>query len=257
MYLLFFHIILLCIVYPVSAFSQGLGGADGGKTLSNKPEELSTQPNHASQKYSSEAGHYSPMALDLGIRLLASGTKKSNELVSPYSIQAVLSSLALAARGQTKIELLNLLLGNKKDLLPMHWDALPMQGLPESAARSNRIKSLTKIFIDQQFRLKSEFRKNLIKNFGTKIDRTDFAKKSEETRRYINDDIKRATEGLVPELLPMGSISSETPMVVTNALYFKGQWLHRFRKQNTYQGPFFVRPDKKSQVELMKVTEHF
>ena len=59
--------------------------------------------------------------------------------------------------------------------------------------------------------------------FSSTVNTLDFKSFPERCRIEINDWMKSETKGRVQELLPGGSIMSDTGIVVVNAIYFKGQ----------------------------------
>ena len=44
----------------------------------------------------------------------------------------------------------------------------------------------------------------------------------------------------IEELLKAGVLTGMTRLVLVNAVYFKGSWMHRFREKNTKQMPFTI-----------------
>lgn len=57
--------------------------------------------------------------------------------------------------------------------------------------------------------------------------------KAEEVRKEVNLWVKKASKGLINDLLPAGFIDTTTILVLANALYFEGKWLHPFDSSNT------------------------
>ena len=49
----------------------------------------------------------------------------------------------------------------------------------------------------------------------------------------------------------LGSITSETRLLLANALYFKGQWMHPFSHADTYPEPFFTDEGTSFHVHMM------
>ena len=62
----------------------------------------------------------------------------------------------------------------------------------------------------------------------------------EEARAQINQWFESVTAGRIKELLPRGSIDSNTLAVLGNAIYFKGAWATPFRRAATKDEPFGV-----------------
>lgn len=65
----------------------------------------------------------------------------------------------------------------------------------------------------------------------------DFAD-SEPTRELINGWVDEQTETRIKNLLPPASLTSDTRLVLTNAIYFKANWLSQFDADDTEEGIF-------------------
>ena len=70
----------------------------------------------------------------------------------------------------------------------------------------------------------------------------DFVGEPDTSRQTINDWVAAKTNNKILDLLPAGSISSMTRLVITNAVYFKGTWEKQFDANQTSDAPF-TRPD--------------
>ena len=64
--------------------------------------------------------------------------------------------------------------------------------------------------------------------YGAGVNRVDFTGDSDSARAAINAWVSGKTEGEIPTLLPPGSIDTDTRFVLTNAVYFHGDWLSSF-----------------------------
>lgn len=47
-------------------------------------------------------------------------------------------------------------------------------------------------------------------------------------------------EGKIKDLFPKGSLNSSTILVLVNAVYFKGQWDHKFDEKHTTEDKFWL-----------------
>ncbi|KAI9073453.1 hypothetical protein K1719_044590 [Acacia pycnantha] len=65
-------------------------------------------------------------------------------------------------------------------------------------------------------------------NLVSQIEAVDFTNKADEVEREVNSWVENATNGLIREILPSGSLDQETKLVLANALYFKGAWDQKF-----------------------------
>jgi serpin B len=70
----------------------------------------------------------------------------------------------------------------------------------------------------------------------------------------INKWAQERTAGRIKDLLPPNTLRDETVLVLTNAVYFKGQWKNRFDSKNTKDEPFHLADGKKVQVKMMRQT---
>merc|ERR1719328_52125 len=76
-----------------------------------------------------------------------------------------------------------------------------------------------------------------MKFYATSVDQVSFANPSLAESR-INRFVSDKTEGLIPELLPAGSVDPLTLMVLVNAIYYKANWLVPFNPRSTVPSDF-------------------
>ena len=94
------------------------------------------------------------------------------------------------------------------------------------------------------------------KYFGSGLTELDFAK-SEEARKTINTWVEDKTNDKIKDLIPSGAIDSLTRLVLTNAIYFKGDWSIKFKEENTKEPDFHVTEQKTTKVQMMYQKESF
>jgi len=73
----------------------------------------------------------------------------------------------------------------------------------------------------------------------------------EEARGVINRWVEGETRRKIKDLLPEGSIDSMTRMVLTNAIYFKGNWATQFNVKRTREMPFRLAAGKSRKTPMM------
>jgi len=76
----------------------------------------------------------------------------------------------------------------------------------------------------------------------------------EDVRTAINGKVSDDTLSLIPELLPAGSITDDTIFVLTNALYFKANWLWEFDPEATAQASFTAPDGSTKDVDMMHLS---
>src|SRR4029077_18116995 len=73
----------------------------------------------------------------------------------------------------------------------------------------------------------------------------------------INKWVEQRTEDKVRELLQPGSVGSDTRLVLTNAIYFKGDWEEQFKKEATKNEDFRLSDTRSIKTPLMHMTKGF
>ena len=93
------------------------------------------------------------------------------------------------------------------------------------------------------------------KHYDSRIEELDFKNAVENSRNTINRWVEQTTNDRIQDLLPPGSVSPATRLVLTNAIYFKGDWKLQFDPEHTRSETFHVTPANGVQVPLMHLRE--
>lgn len=104
---------------------------------------------------------------------------------------------------------------------------------------------------------KPEFLQLTQRNYGAGLQELDFAADADGARKTINAWVEKETQDKIKDLLGPGVLDSLTRLVLTNAIYFKGNWAAPFRKQKTKDGIFHTGAGKEIRVPLMTQTAEF
>ncbi len=91
------------------------------------------------------------------------------------------------------------------------------------------------------------------RSYDAELGVLDFAQ-SEAARREINAWVERQTADKIKELIPPATLNAATRLVLTNAIYFKGDWAKQFKKERTIETDFAVSAAKKVKVPFMRQT---
>lgn len=70
------------------------------------------------------------------------------------------------------------------------------------------------------------------------INAVDFAHAPDKERVKINDWVSANTENRITDLIPKGAITDQTRLVITNAVYFRGEWAEPFKEDQTKEEDF-------------------
>jgi serpin B len=90
----------------------------------------------------------------------------------------------------------------------------------------------------KDYKFKVNFLDTLAENYGAGLRILDFIGNPDESRVSINDWVSDQTGKRIQELLAPSSITTDTRLVRTNAIYFKAAWQHKFWKKIRPAYPF-------------------
>ncbi len=172
-----------------------------------------------------------------------------NQFMSGFSVFAALAMTAEGA-GTSTLEILKNTLGlPEKDVLHAGLkelgNALGRGDAPYALAVANAI------WPEKSFHLKPEFLEIVRKVYRGESVPLNFKSDFENSRKTINAWVEKQTNQRIRNLLPEGSLTELTRMVLTNAIYFKGKWKFEFDKKLTQSQPFWLSKGNKVEAPLM------
>jgi serine protease inhibitor len=175
--------------------------------------------------------------------------RQGNLFLSPYSISTALAMSTSGAREQT-LDQMAKTLHFPVDQVRLHpaFGALVQETKNGKGYQLNVANALW-CQIDHPFR--DDFLSLNETYYNARPIGVDFAKRTEEARQTINQWVEKQTQDKIKELIPPGNLTSKSRLVLTNAIYFKGDWDHQFNKKATKDEPFFGTAEKRT-VPLMR-----
>ncbi|MBN1434207.1 serpin family protein, partial [Candidatus Fermentibacterales bacterium] len=113
------------------------------------------------------------------------------------------------------------------------------------------------LWVQESYPLLEEYTSLVESRYGATASNLDFWNDPEGSRLQINDWVAEKTRDRILDLIPSGVITSLTRVVLTNAVYFKGSWMHEFLEQNTSDREFATLGGEMAEVPMMFQNEHF
>ena len=227
----------------------GLGLTVGCQRAVEPANEIAPPPEVPLEDLAALVDGNNQFALDLYKKLAE--TETGNIFFSPYSISSALAMTYAGARGQTAEEMAKVLgiakLGDK--VHPAHASfAYKLKSVGGKNKPEFHIANA--LWGQQGLPFKPEFLQLTRANYGAGLQEVDFGD-TENARGTINKWVGEQTREKIPELLKPGALTSDTRLVLTNAIYFKADWLHPFEKTSTKDGPFHRTPTETVVVPFM------
>jgi len=195
----------------------------------------------------------------LALRLYRSASGEGvNTLVSPFSIYGVLGMAYWGASGATAEQFARLL-GQRQHPASFLWIFARPAASVEADCRQAQctLKVHNAVWIRKGRPLDQGFSQVLKGFYETQAVDLDFASDTEAACKTINSWVERQTAGKIADLLPSGSPSAASSVVLTSAVCFRGTWATAFDRDETADAPFTLFDGTNIMAPTMRVTGQF
>jgi serpin B len=193
------------------------------------------------------------LALDLYSRLRG---EQGNLFFSPYSISTALAMTYAGARGETAEQMAKVLhFDVPADELPSAFAAVDRE--LTGAARKYELYTANALWAQKGHPFLPTYVDLIRQAYHAGLNEVDFQNATEEARRTINAWVEKQTREKIKDLLAPGVLNDMTRLVLTNAIYFKGDWERPFKKGGTRTEPFHVTAKEDVSVPMMHQKAHF
>jgi serpin B len=173
-----------------------------------------------------------------------------NLFFSPESISTALAMAYAGARGNTASEMAKALhFTLPSDQLHPAMGAL-LRDL--NAAHSDyQLNVANALWAQQGYTFLDQFLDLLKGDYGAGLQQVDFKGAPEAARSTINQWVEQKTQDKIKDLLAPGAVTPDTRLVLTNAIYFNGNWQTQFDKAQTRNEEFYLSQTKSAAAPLM------
>lgn len=187
-----------------------------------------------------------------------------NIFYSPYSISTALAMLYGGAANETERQMaasLRFSLPQETLHSGFNYLALELESRGEGAAGMDggvfRLNVTNAQWWQEGYNVLTTYLDLLSVNYGAGIHTLDFASYPEPSRLAINQWVAEQTEDKIQNLLPEGSVTGDTRLVLTNTIYFNAAWAQPFKESNTVDSPFFLLDGTSVSVPMMHQTGYY
>jgi serpin B len=183
-------------------------------------------------------------ALDLYRELLKDPSRQEqsdNLCFSPHSLSVALAMTWAGAKEETARQMAQVL----------HLTRPPEDEHQAFARLSQDLNSAKALWARKGLSLLPDYCDLIQKTYGGNANELDFRNARDKARKIINAWVQEKTNGKIEELIQAGDLAAITELVLTNALYFKGNWASQFNRDNTKPRPFHLSNEKAVQVPMM------
>lgn len=177
---------------------------------------------------------------------------QNNVFFSPYSIFLSFAMVYEGARGQTANEIIQVFHFPTDDATRRSSFAkLYHQINPDN--KNFNLSMANALWLEKSYPFLNSY-KNIIKQYyAGNTTNLDFMKNAENSRQIINNWVAAQTNNKIKDLMFEGSIIPTTKLVLTNAVYFKGNWQTQFDPKNTSAQNFSTISGTSTKVQMMEM----
>lgn len=179
-------------------------------------------------------------------------SKAKNLFFSPYSISTALALVYGGAGGETKKQMAKVLHFTLSDeYLHPAFGALQKKLIQEDKSRGYQLLVANALWGQKGEPFLKEFLDLTQNCYGAAIRQLDFINETEPSRQIINLWVEEKTNNKIKDIIPPGGINEDTKVVLTNTIYFKGEWENKFAKAFTTLGEFNIDTKRTVEVNMM------
>jgi len=181
-------------------------------------------------------------------------SKEGNIFFSPYSISTALAMTYEGAKGETAQEMQSVF-HFSEDNNTRRGGYADLYSEINKKDKEYKLHTANALWAEQDFHFSNDYFNVVEQYYNGKVTNLNFKQEAEKSRKTINNWIEDQTNNKIKDLIPTGVIDGLTRLVLTNAIYFKGEWVEQFNKDDTKSKDFKITPDNIIKVPLMRRTD--
>lgn len=190
----------------------------------------------------------------LGFQLLkeASEDEKGNIFISPMSLFMALSMIYNGADGETKKEIAKVLHVEGMDESELNKANASLMSKLHDHSKQIQLNVANSIWLNDAFHFKSDFAERNSGYFNAEIKEINITDRKAPEK--MNEWVKKSTNGKIDKIVDE-PLEADLVAMIINAIYFKGDWTHKFDKEQTQKQSFHLKDGTTKDVPLMALNE--
>jgi serpin B len=173
-----------------------------------------------------------------------------NLFLSSFSIRTALAMVYAGAKGNTAKQMQQVLyFDNSEDFQA----AFASQTNSVKQVKYSQLNIANALWVQQDFQLLNSYQKKLQKYYQTEAYKLNFSTPAslEKSRQKINRWVEAQTKNKIKDLIKPGILQPTTRVVLTDAIYFLGNWEFPFDPKNNFEDYFYAAAEKQ-QTDFMR-----
>jgi serine protease inhibitor len=240
---------LLALIPAGMAFPGGSSGG-GASRIPTEAEKRSDEL--AASIDSSLIDANTRFAFDI-LQELVSEDRGKNVFISPLSILLALAMTYNGAAGDTNLAMAKALQFSEFDLEELNQGFSDLMFSVVNADEKVELSIANSIWYRLGFKAEEDFIERNKTYYSSEVRELDFSNPG--AAGTINRWIEGATKGKIEKMLD--EIPGDAVMYLINAIYFKGDWTHRFSEKATRDEDFTLETGGTKKVPMMHIEQQF
>jgi serpin B len=180
-------------------------------------------------------------------------TSSGNVFFSPFSLYDALAMTYEGAKGQTAYQMAKVLYLQQDNAT--RWQSFAsLIGEINSPGKHYTLNTANNLWLEKIYTFSPGFLNTVETYYSATATAMDFIYNPGSCLQTINNAVANETAGNITNLLPPGSITSATALVLTNAIYFNATWAIPFDANATTYNAFTTSTGTVEQVSTMHYT---
>jgi len=188
-------------------------------------------------------------ALNLYSQLAAT---PGNLFFSPYSISTCLAMVYAGARGNTELQMSQVLgFGTNQQQFASTFGDLQRELETNQEPNVIELNLANALWAQEGFPFLPAFLATATNQYQANINQADFLTEADAVTEEINNWVAQETQNKIQNILSPGMVNLYTRLVLANAIYFLGVWSTSFEATNTSTQPFYLSSTTQVDAPLM------
>lgn len=184
----------------------------------------------------------------------ASQNTSENIFFSPVSIFTAFAIAYEGAKGETADEMqqffgFSIDKQERKNNFQSMLKSFKDPGILGLSTPEYELQMANALWIANHFEPKQDYVETAKTYYESKVAKVDFV--TNQGVNTINEWVKTQTQNKIEKLFEENSTDELTALIITNAIYFKGEWIHKFTPEFTHQADFHINENETVKVQMM------
>lgn len=177
--------------------------------------------------------------------------EENNIFFSPFSISSALAMTYEGAVGETAKEMRSVLYF-PENTTTRRTEFLAVARQLNKKDVPYELYTANALWAEKNYTFSKDYLHTIETYYDGDVKKLDFQNNPEQSRQVVNSWVEEQTNDKIKNLIPQNGVGKETRLILTNAIYFKGEWDRQFEPKNSKEENFTVQKNNVVKTKMMK-----